>query len=55
MTILRRRVASTTLLLLAFATPATALSPCGGTGIGWCLAKRFPGDVAGGELGFRFG
>ena len=51
----RRRVSAATLLLLLSATSATALSPCGGTGVGWCLSKRFAGDVAGGELGFRFG
>jgi len=28
---------------------------CSAPGTGWCLARRFPGTVPGGELGFRFG
>src|SRR6188768_4318087 len=34
----------------AHATPA-----CSTPGDGWCVARRFSGDVPNGELGFRFG
>lgn len=37
------------------ATTADAAPPCSTPGTGWCLARRFSGSVAGGELGFRFG
>jgi hypothetical protein len=28
---------------------------CSAPGSGWCVARRFPGTIRGGELGFRFG
>jgi len=43
------------LLGLAFATSAGAAAPCTTHGSGWCVARRFPGAVPQGELGFRFG
>jgi len=39
----------------ASAAPALALPPCSEPGSGWCLARRFSGDVPRGEVGFRFG
>jgi hypothetical protein len=35
--------------------PAAAVPPCSESGGGWCLARRFSGEVPNGELGFRFG
>jgi hypothetical protein len=32
-----------------------AIESCTVAGTGWCLARRFPGTLADGELGFRFG
>jgi hypothetical protein len=32
-----------------------AHEPCTTPGPGWCVARRFPGTLPGGELGFRFG
>jgi hypothetical protein len=37
---------------LAFASAAPS---CSAPGTGWCVARRFPGSIFGGELGFRFG
>jgi hypothetical protein len=31
------------------------VKPCSAPGTGWCIARRFPGSVRQGELGFRFG
>jgi hypothetical protein len=31
------------------------MAPCSSPGAGWCVVRRFAGDVPGGELGFRFG
>jgi hypothetical protein len=49
-------------LLVWVATPVVALASsvtptpsCATRGTGWCVARRFPGTVARGELGFRFG
>jgi hypothetical protein len=46
-------------LICALATTARASSApvpsCSDPGDGWCVARRFAGDVPGGELGFRFG
>ncbi|MFN2427433.1 MAG: FG-GAP repeat domain-containing protein, partial [Candidatus Binatia bacterium] len=42
-------------LLVASAQPAVAVPPCDVPGSGWCVARRINGDVAMGELGFRFG
>lgn len=55
MNVCRRRVAAATLLLSLVTTSASAASPCTGGGIGWCVSRRFPGNVPGGELGYRFG
>jgi hypothetical protein len=40
-----------------FASPASAggTASCSAPGTGWCVARRFPGSVRSGELGFRFG
>jgi hypothetical protein len=43
------------LLGLAFSRSADAAAPCSDTGAGWCVARRFPGTIPKGELGFRFG
>ena len=32
-----------------------ATPSCSAPGTGWCVARRFAGDVPSGELGFRFG
>ncbi len=37
------------------APPASVTPSCSARGTGWCIARRFPGTVAQGELGFRFG
>ena len=44
-------------LAITFATASAALAapPCSSAGSGWCLARRFSGNVPNGELGFRFG
>src|SRR5262249_34656634 len=34
---------------------AGATASCSAPGTGWCVARRFPGNVRNGELGFRFG
>ncbi len=39
----------------AFARTARATPSCSARGAGWCVARRIAGDVAQGELGFRFG
>jgi hypothetical protein len=36
-------------------SPPKAAPSCSAPGSGWCLARRFPGTVPRGELGFRFG
>jgi hypothetical protein len=41
--------------LLTLEPPAYAWPSCQEPGAGWCLYRRFQGDVPGGELGFRFG
>jgi hypothetical protein len=42
--------------LVGMASATSASIPaCSVPGSGWCLARRFPGLVARGELGFRFG
>ena len=55
----RRRLSTLPAFLLccssAFPSSAGTISSCTTPGAGWCLARRFPGDVARGELGFRFG
>jgi hypothetical protein len=57
----RRLPAATAAVLLSptflfpFPSAARASEPCSAPGTGWCLARRIAGDVAGGELGFRFG
>src|SRR6185436_11139212 len=45
------------LLTLLFITPVSAdvVPRCSTAGTGWCIARRFPGSIKGGELGFRFG
>lgn len=54
---MRRRRPALVVALVAscIATARAAVEPCTTPGSGWCLARRFPGTVAGGELGFRFG
>jgi len=43
-------------LAVGVASAASASVPsCSALGTGWCLARRFPGLVPAGELGFRFG
>ena len=39
----------------AFANPPDATPSCSAPGTGWCAARRFPGSIKNGELGFRFG
>ncbi len=59
----RRRLSSRTatvicglaLPVLALASSAGPAASCATPGIGWCVARRFPGSIKGGELGFRFG
>jgi hypothetical protein len=52
----RRGPALLALILTAWAAAAhAAIESCTVAGTGWCLARRFPGTAAGGELGFRFG
>src|SRR6185295_14747731 len=54
----RRLSAAAAAFLLSypwFLTPASATPSCSAPGSGWCVARRFTGDVPGGELGFRFG
>jgi hypothetical protein len=43
------------LLGAAFAETPKSVSVCPSAGDGWCRARRFPGTVPRGELGFRFG
>ena len=44
------------LIFLIFALKsAAAIEPCSEAGSGWCLARRFAGDIPNAELGFRFG
>ncbi|HXC53284.1 MAG TPA: FG-GAP-like repeat-containing protein [Candidatus Limnocylindrales bacterium] len=50
-----RLIALSLATLLVAALPAAAVPPCSGAGTGWCNARRVAGDVANGELGFRFG
>jgi len=53
----RRSTLAALLLCCSSALPSSAgtIPSCTTPGAGWCLARRFPGDVARGELGFRFG
>ncbi len=60
----RRRGARAALLVLSvvLALPLVARAgseapapSCATPGVGWCVARRFPGTIAKGELGFRFG
>jgi hypothetical protein len=58
----RRRLSAVALLLCVPSVPAFASSSSAGTtavcsahGVGWCVARRFAGNVPQGELGFRFG
>lgn len=53
----RRRLLPSLAVLagVGLATAADAAPSCSVPGTGWCLARRFPGTVPGGELGFRFG
>lgn len=53
-----RSIFSASLVLSAVSIPARAADtapPCSTPGPGWCVARRFAGDVPNGELGFRFG
>lgn len=43
------------LVVFCVPTTAAAIPGCGGPASGWCLARRFAGSIADGELGFRFG
>ena len=58
----RQRSTPTAAVLLCCLTPgvvfagSTGATPsCSAPGAGWCVARRFPGSVRNGELGFRFG
>jgi hypothetical protein len=60
----RRRLSSPTVAVLfaslqipgaARAAPPDPPPSCSAPGTGWCLARRFPGSIKNGELGFRFG
>jgi len=57
----RRRVFAVAALLCChtvlslFPALARAAPSCSAPGSGWCLARRFPGTIPAGELGFRFG
>ena len=42
-------------LALSWSAEAATLPPCATVSAGWCVARRFPGEALGGELGFRFG
>jgi hypothetical protein len=42
-------------LSVTAALAAAPVPPCAEPGSGWCLARRFAGEVPEGELGFRFG
>jgi hypothetical protein len=44
-----------TLVVGSAAPAATMPPPCSSASDGWCVARRFPGEALGGELGFRFG
>jgi hypothetical protein len=41
--------------LAAFAGSEAPAPSCSTPGSGWCIARRFPGTIEKGELGFRFG
>jgi hypothetical protein len=56
----RRPFATSTVALLVaclfrLATAEAATPSCSAAGTGWCIARRIPGTVPRGELGFRFG
>ena len=51
----RFRIVGALAACFAFAGPADAAPPCTAPGAGWCVARRFPGIIPKGELGFRFG
>ena len=52
----RRSVLILAALALAPSPGAAGAAPsCNAPGTGWCVARRFPGSVPKGELGFRFG
>ncbi len=55
MTRRRRRLPVLLAVVLAASSACAAVEPCTTPGAGWCLARRFPGTVTDGELGFRFG
>ncbi len=42
-------------LVLAATAPSVAAPQCADLSKGWCVARRFSGDIPQGELGFRFG
>ena len=51
----RRRSCFAAVFLGLLPLSTSAAPPCSTRPTGWCIARRFPGHVPRGELGFRFG